>query len=242
MKIAIVDDERPSRSELRYLVQELEPDAEIAELDSGAAAVELAAEQAFDLFFLDINLGDMSGTALAVMLRHMLPQASIVFATAYSEYATKAFDLEAVDYIMKPFEKSRVKAALGKASAKIAAQAAADRPVEFVVDKLPIPYDKKMILLDIGDIVYIEKDDRFCNVHCKKEVYATSLSLGYFENRLNHKGFFRIHKSFIVNLNCIAEISPWFNNLYSAKLSALEGVSLPISRKQIKLLRSALNF
>ena len=105
MRIAIVDDERPARSELRHQIQELLKEAEIVEGDSGAAALQLAGDGKYELFFLDINLGDISGTVLVNAIHNMQPQAKIIFVTAYSEYAVEAFELGVEDYVMKPFKK-----------------------------------------------------------------------------------------------------------------------------------------
>ena len=104
MRIAIVDDERPARSELRHQIQELLKETEIVEGDSGAAALQLAGDGKYELFFLDINLGDISGTVLVNAIHNMQPQAKIIFVTAYSEYAVEAFELGVEDYVMKPFD------------------------------------------------------------------------------------------------------------------------------------------
>ena len=108
MRIAIVDDERPARSELRHQIQELLKEAEIVEGDSGAAALQLAGDGKYELFFLDINLGDISGTVLVNAIHNMQPQAKIIFVTAYSEYAVEAFELGVEDYVMKPFDQKRI--------------------------------------------------------------------------------------------------------------------------------------
>ena len=108
MRIAVIDDERPARSELHHQLTKLLPDAVIEEGESGERALEMAGEAAFDLFFLDINLGDINGTALVNALKNMQPDMKIIFVTAYSEYAVKAFELGVEDYIMKPFDKRRL--------------------------------------------------------------------------------------------------------------------------------------
>ena len=114
MRIAIVDDERPARSELRHQIQELLKEAEIVEGDSGAAALQLAGDGKYELFFLDINLGDISGTVLVNAIHNMQPQAKIIFVTAYSEYAVEAFELEVEDYVMKPFDQKRIQKVLDR--------------------------------------------------------------------------------------------------------------------------------
>ena len=114
MRIAIVDDERPARSELRHQIQELLKEAEIVEGDSGAAALQLAGDGKYELFFLDINLGDISGTVLVNAIHNMQPQAKIIFVTAYSEYAVEAFELGVEDYVMKPFDQKRIQKVLDR--------------------------------------------------------------------------------------------------------------------------------
>ena len=103
MRIAVIDDERPARGELIWQLRELLGDVDFAEGDSGAAALGLAGEGKYDLFFLDINLGDISGTDLVQAIRSMQPEAGIIFVTAYSEYAVTAFELGVDEYISKPF-------------------------------------------------------------------------------------------------------------------------------------------
>ena len=104
MKIAVIDDERPARKELIHQILAAMPDSQIEEADSGSSAIDLISQKEFDLLFIDINLNDMEGTALASAAKKLLPHAQIVFATAYSQYAVKAFELEVNNYILKPFD------------------------------------------------------------------------------------------------------------------------------------------
>jgi len=120
MKIAVIDDERPARKELIHQILSILPDSLIKEAGSGAAALELLEDQSFDLLFLDINLNDMEGTTLASAVKRMLPEAQIVFATAYSQYAVKAFELGVSNYILKPFDPERVRLVLEKCSRDLA--------------------------------------------------------------------------------------------------------------------------
>lgn len=114
MKIAVIDDERPARKELVHQIMEAMPDSQIEEADSGASAIELISRRTFDLLFVDISLGDMEGTTLAAAARRILPDAQIVFATAYSQYGVKAFELGVNNYILKPFDPDRVRRVLEK--------------------------------------------------------------------------------------------------------------------------------
>ena len=112
MRIAVIDDEKYSRIVLTHQIRQLLPQAEVAQAASGAQAMELLERQSFDVLFIDIRLGDMEGTTIAALARRLMPRAKIIFATAYSEFAVKAFELRADDYILKPFDPERIRQAL----------------------------------------------------------------------------------------------------------------------------------
>ena len=104
MKIAVIDDERSARNELIYQILHTMPESEISEADSGSSALALMSENDFDILFVDIGLNDMEGTTLAAAARKLLPAAQIVFATAYSQYGVRAFELGVNNYLLKPFD------------------------------------------------------------------------------------------------------------------------------------------
>ena len=112
MRIAVIDDEKYSRIVLTHQIRQLLPQAEVAQAASGAQAMELLERQSFDVLFIDIRLGDMEGTTIAALARRLMPRAKIIFATAYSEFAVKAFELRADDYILKPFDPECIRQAL----------------------------------------------------------------------------------------------------------------------------------
>lgn len=253
MKIAVIDDERPARGELIHQIMEVLPDSDIQEADSGASALELISSQPFDLLFIDINLNDMEGTTLAAAAQKILPDAQIVFATAYSQYAVKAFELGVDNYILKPFDPDRVQRVLEKcrrtaasaastapaasASAAVSASPAASSPTS---DRLAINTNRKILMLDIRQIVYLETEGRGCILHTTSGDYNDNQLLGEFEKRLNSHGFYRIHKSYLVNLNYISELFPWANNSLALKMQGFERDILPVSREKVKNLRQLL--
>ena len=196
MRIAVIDDERPARSELKHQLWELLKDAQIDEGESGAQALEMAGEVCYDLFFLDINLGDINGTVLVNALKNMQPAMKIVFVTAYSEYAVKAFELEVEDYIMKPFDKKRLEKMLKKCKITKKAEKGTDS-----VRRIAINTEGKTIFKEVGDIVYIETYNRGCMIHTVENDYFEGKTIGEFEKKLGDMGFFRSQKSFLVNLN-----------------------------------------
>ena len=235
MKIAVIDDERPARRELIHQIREVLPGSQIGEADSGASALELISSGDFDLLFIDINLNDMEGTTLAAAARRMMPRAQIVFATAYSQYAVKAFELGVNNYILKPFDPERVRRVLEKCRKDLERSSPAQP-----AGRLAISSDRKIVLLDISRIVYVETCGRSCLIHTTEGDHTENQLLGESEKRLSPQGFFRIHKSYLVNLNYISEMFPWANNSLAVKMQGFEKNILPVSREKVKNLRQLL--
>jgi len=235
MRIVVVDDERPARSELIHQLQEIVPDATITEADSGTVALEIISKEAFDLVFLDINLGDLNGTSLALAVKQILPKANIIFATAFAEYAVKAFEIGVSDYILKPFTKEQLRKIINRYQ-----QRAIDNQSEPLLNKLPITSNRRVIMVDIADIVYVETENRGCIVHTKEGDFKDNLPIGEYERRLSGQRFLRIHKSYIVNLDHIHEIIPWYNNCYALKMNGYEDKYIPIARNSTKELKKML--
>lgn len=242
VRIAVIDDERPARGELRLQISSLLPEAVIEEGDSGAMALTMAGEKDFDLFFLDINLGDIQGTVLANAIKKMQPEAGIVFVTAYSEYAVKAFELEVDDYIMKPFDKKRLKQALDKCLALHHPPQAIDlTPMTKTAQKrVAINSAGKTIFEDVKNIIYIETYNRGCKIYTRDTQYCDNRKIGEYEKILGNTKFFRIHKSYLINLEMVREVFPWGNNAFSLRMKGYDDNILPIGRDKTKLLRQML--
>ena len=258
MKIAVIDDERPSRKELIHQILSVMPDSLIEEADSGSNALELISSRPFDLLFVDINLNDMEGTTLAAAARRILPDAQIVFATAYSQYAVRAFELGVNNYILKPFDPDRVRrvlekcchdlnlskgAAAASGTAAVPGPAAVSGPAAAPVlspARMAINVNRTIVMLDIPQIVYIETSGRSCIIHTATRDYTENQLLGEYEKRLAPHGFFRIHKSYLVNLGYITEMFPWANNSLAVKMQGFEKEILPVGREKVKNLRQLL--
>ena len=149
------------------------------------------------------------------MIKSKVPEAQIIFATAYREYAVKAFELGAADYLLKPFDLDRVKKTMGRLEEK-RAEAAGAR--EMAINKIMVNAGASFQVLDVSDIIYIETEKRSCRIHTAKKSYLQNESLNYYETRLKNCRFFRIHKSYLVNLDYVLEMVPAFNNGYSLKM------------------------
>ncbi|MDR7857513.1 LytTR family DNA-binding domain-containing protein [Tissierella sp.] len=237
MKIAIIDDEKPARSELKYLISKVLPHADIVEASNGESALNMISQQSFDLLCIDINLGDISGITLASTARKLLPKAEIVFATAYNNHAEDAFAVEALDYLLKPFSEEKVKLMVDKYNKKHELEINAKAKK---LTRIPINIDRKIILVDVSSIIYIESQNKNCIIHTMNDKYVDNTPLKVFEDKLKSNGFFRIQKSYLVNTKYIMEIYPWFNNSYCVRMKYFEDEVLSVSRNKIKDLKELL--
>lgn len=234
MRIGIVDDERPARSELTYLLQIAAPEAELVEADSPEMILQVLKEGHLDACFVDINLNGMNGTTLASLMRQIQPDLKIIFATAYPDYAVRAFELGAIDYILKPFELNRVEESVRRLTQEAAAKEESHLP------KIMVQGRDSIRLIDVKEIVYIETSNRSCLIHTAKETFEENQTLNYYEKRLAGENFFRIHKSYLVNLAYLKELVPYYNNGYGLKLKYFERAILPVGRQQIRVLKQRL--
>ncbi len=246
MRIAVVDDERPARSELNYLIRQCIPDAEILEAADVESFMKLLDGYEFDACFVDIDLGGANGTTLASMIRNRQPRAQIVFATAYREYAVRAFELGATDYLLKPFDLERVRKTASRLRERMENQPeeAVEEPAAPITMEPAMP-DKLMVgtgtgfrVLDISEIIYIETENRGCRVHTAEGSYLQNETLNYYESRFRGQRFFRIHKSFLVNLEYVSEMLPAYNGGYALRMRGAEDAVLPIGRTQLREFRS----
>lgn len=239
MNIAIIDDEKPARSELSYLIQEVCTDVVLTEYTNGEDALKGCVKVRFDLVCIDLNLGDISGLTIASSIRAIQPETEIVFATAYNNYAEHAFDVDALYYLLKPFSKDKVAHMIEKYNKK--KEVLSSPQTKPTVTKLPICIDKNYVMIHIEKIVYIEAQNKSCIIHSKQGRYVDNNSLSYYEQKLNGAGFLRIQKSYLINLNYVTEVSPWFNNTYCVKMEGFKNTPLPVSRNKIKALKNILS-
>lgn len=239
MRIAVIDDEKYSRVALIHQIRQFLPYAEVVEAGSGAQAIELLEKQSFDMLFLDVHLGDMEGTTIAALARRLMPSARIIFATAYSEYAVRAFELRADDYLLKPFDPDRIREALERSTAASAAPA----PPPPLLHRIAVSSNRSTTLLDIDKITHIETDGvgRGCVIHTiSGKTYNDSTSLGEYEDRLAGQAFYRIHKTCLVQLRYVESIFPWTGSGFALRVHGTDSV-LPIGRERVRELRRRLN-
>ena len=244
LRVYIVDDEPLARDELKYLLLRCKVAEIVGEsdcVDNALADIHILKP---DLVFLDIELADENGLNIAKKLGEYNPAPALIFATAYDEYALQAFDLNAVDYILKPFEEERILKALEKVKRtrgiNNVQQRPGTQPVREVKGKIPVLVDDRIILLNCRDILYLESRDGKCIIKTKELEYKISDALVMIEKKINDGAFLRVHRSFIVNVDKIAEIEPWFNSTYNLTMEG--GSKVPVSRTYVKELRMLVGF
>lgn len=237
MKAIIVEDEFLAQQELSWLIRQHSQITIDATFDDGLDALKYLQTHQPDVIFLDINIPSLDGMLLAQNISKFANKPLIVFITAYKEHAVDAFELEAFDYILKPYQEMRMVTLLRKlenhARQDQGPGAASPRPASHSINLVK---DERIIVTDINDIYYAEAHEKLTFVYTRREEYVMSMNMTEFCNRLPEEYFFRCHRSWCVNLSKIREIEPWFNNTYILKLRDLD-FQVPVSRSKVKAFR-----
>lgn len=243
LKVLVVDDEMLARDELKYLLQRTKEVDVIEEADCVEDALEKLMENKPDLVFLDIQLSNDNGFEIANILKKMKSPPAIVFATAYDQYALQAFEVDALDYILKPFDEERIAQTLKKYKKRKENETEKHQNMKSIdvapeMHRLALPIEESIVLVNIKDIVYVGLVDGRVTVKTLRETYVTYDTLVILEKKLPQTSFMRVHRSFIANINHISEIQPWFNSTYN--LIMKDGSKVPVSRTYAKELKKLL--
>ncbi len=239
LRALIVDDEAPARSELRYMLEQLGNVEVVGEATNATEAIELIKALAYDVVFLDIQMQGLSGLQVAEIVKELPSSPHLVFVTAYGEHAVKAFELDAIDYLVKPFEESRLKKTIDKVRMKREApKEKRDDAAKGSVDLLPVQDKGKTILISMSDILYIHAQNERIFVHAQGGVYHTGLNLKELEDRLLPHDFMRTHRSYLVNIRKAKELIPMFHGSFIIRLTG--GIEVPVSRRKARELKSLL--
>jgi two-component system LytT family response regulator/two-component system response regulator LytT len=274
----IIDDEQLARDELKYLLDSVGGVKVVAQGTNGIEAVDLIEEHRPDLVFLDVQMPGLDGFAVIQRLMERAsaradqeaePLPQIVFATAYDQYAVRAFDVNAVDYLLKPFDRTRVEQAVGRARSRIAGghsnAGGANQPAESQVEtqldallrllnrpngksrtpqpaKLIVQAQSRLLLVDQADICYAAIDEGVIRVVTQTfEGQSKCRTLEELLELLDPAVFWRAHRGFVVNINHIREVVPWFKSSYQLRMNDKRQTEIPVSRAQTKRLRELFN-
>ncbi len=205
----IIDDEALARERVRTLLGQAGGVEIVGECSGGREAVEAILARRPDLLFLDVQMPDLNGfEVLEAVATEWLP--AVIFVTAYDEYAIKAFDVHAIDYLLKPIEPERFRKALTRATKRGLRSLLDERPI----DRLVIRTRSKVSFLKPSEIDWIEADGKHARLHTGHDTHVVRHTLTRLEQRLASHGFVRVHRSAIVNVDRIKELEPWFHGEY----------------------------
>ncbi len=251
MHILIADDETPARGEIRYILETLAPEATFYEATNGEEALSLIEAEPIDVVFLDINMPGLDGLTAAATIMDGPEPPLIVFATAYDEHALRAFELAALDYIVKPFDErrleqtmERIRQALTERGTLLQKQTALR---DYLQQAVPIGGLTKLwgelenenrMLIDYRDILWLEAEAKKVYMQTAAgDKLLVRYTLKELEPRLSQHNFARVHKAYLVNLNTIAEVVPWFSGTYLIRIADKGQTEIPMSRRYASQLK-----
>lgn len=243
LRVLIVDDEYPSRQELRCIFEEITNIEVVGECRSGKEAYLKVLESEVDAVFLDIQMVTMNdGLSAAEKIRKTSHPPKIIFTTGFSEFAIQAFELEAVDYVLKPYSRERLELTIERLTRKETHKkllSQAERPPDQV--RIAVWHNDRLIVLQSSEIFFARAEQKRKTFLCTATGdYVASMSLKEVEKRLLTCGFLRTHKSFLVNMSKIREITPWFNDTYNLLLDGCPVKDIPVAKHFLKNFKSAM--
>lgn len=239
IRAMIAEDEAMARKELMYLLQDEEDILLSPHAESGEELIEQYRLHKPDVIFLDVEMPGMSGVEAAKAITEMKEESPLfIFTTAYDEYAMDAFDIEAIDYLLKPYEEANFKRAISRLRKAISSKESKHAVIEQqpATDKLLIDDGERMVVLSPDSIYYAVPHKKQLEIHTEDKVIRSKMTLQELEDKLKNHSFFRTHRSYLVNLNHILEITPWFNGTSNVTLKDKEQTKIPVSRAASKIL------
>lgn len=248
----VVDDETPAREELIYILEKFKEISIIGEASHGIKALELNKKLKPDLIFLDIQMPKLNGIDVARKILVGTHRPYIVFVTAFEKYAIEAFEVNAMDYILKPISEERLEKSMERviANMKKGKKEYIDKfnnimqnikyKNEETITRICVNNMGKLIPIDLNEIIYATVEDRNTVIISTKGKFEINFTLSELCEKLDKSIFFRSHKSFLINLNYIQVIEPWFNSTFNVMLKGTD-IKIPVSRSQSKEFRELMN-
>lgn len=234
ISVLIVDDEHYSRDELKHLLSTYSSIQIIGEADSGEAAIIKALQLMPDVVFLDVEMPKMNGMEVAKSLMEFKRKPLIVFATAYPQFAVEAFRYEATDYLLKPYDEEQLQQTIERIGKLLSPPSESE--ITKPLGKLAVEGEGEILYIDPIDIIYIYREEKLTRIITTTKEYEVRTPLKELESRLSPFSFFRIHKSFLVNLTFVSRLIPWFNGAYELEMVG-RTEKLSVSRNYVKALR-----
>jgi DNA-binding LytR/AlgR family response regulator len=250
IRALVVDDEKLARDRLAGFLTGLPEVQLVGQAGDGGEALEIIEQERPDLVFLDVQMPGMDGFEVLKALRQ--PRPHVVFATAYDDHAIRAFEVGAVDYLLKPFGRARVQDTVERVRARLAT----DRPgpdlermlrrledqQKVHVSQVPVHAGKRILILPVAEVLWFAVEYRLVYAHTRERAFMTNYTLRELEERLDPGVFFRAHKSSLVNLEHVKEIVPVFGGRYKLVMRDQAGSEVALSRAQARALRGRLRW
>ena len=233
----IVEDEFPAREELKYFLTKHKEISLEKEFENPIDSLKYLQENKVDVVFLDINMPELDGMSLGKILTKLNPNIKIIFITAYRDYAAEAFEIKAFDYLLKPYSEKRIIEVLNNLT--MIKDNSPTKEVE-KINKVTVFLDEKMVVLSLDEIYYIEVSEKESLVYTQNEIYTSKLKISKWEEILPKNKFYRTHRAYIVNLDKIKEVEPWFNGTFVLKIQEIK-FKVPVSRNNIKEFKELLS-
>ncbi|MFC7063504.1 LytR/AlgR family response regulator transcription factor [Halobacillus seohaensis] len=238
LRTIIIDDEPFSREELLYLLKNHKEITIVGEASSAEKGLEVILREEPNVVFLDIEMTGMNGVELVETLQKLKRPPSVVFATAYPDYAVKAFRLEeAVDYLLKPFDELQVSQAVNRLLQKHTKST--QQPITGGTGKLAVQLEDRISYLDPKKVLYIYKEGRDTFIVAESGTFSSKTALKELETKLKGFSFFRVHKGYLVNMDKVEELVSWSTSVFQLKLKNNKD-HIPVSRNYVKELRETL--
>jgi len=247
MKAFIIDDESPARRELKYLLGRIDGVEVVGEASTGVAGLKEIRQLKPDVVFLDIQMSGLDGLEVSRILSESPHKPLLVFATAFQEYAVEAFEVEAFDYILKPFSPERVNKSVAKAkdflkhsplkAADLLKTQEVERKPSEIAKRIPLFKGEKIIPTAPEKILFLGCQGGELFVYTHEGKFKAKSVMHEMEQKLSPFGFIRTHRSFLVNINHVLEVIPWFNGSYKLAMDDKEKTEVLVSRYNVKDLK-----
>jgi DNA-binding LytR/AlgR family response regulator len=243
----VADDEEFMAEMLRRLLEQY-TNIKVAGLAyDGDEALKLVEQYQPDVVFLDIQMPGKTGIEVAAVLNKNPYSPTVVFVTAYDEFAMKAFEVSALDYILKPFDEADIKRVMDKVRKVYLKYSTVEEKrlstAAIYPQKFCIAVDEEMLIIDVCNIRFVYAEDRAVFIQTiDGNKYPAKHTLQEFEHKLDSMQFFRCHRNYIVNMNEVKQITPWFNRGYLLKLKGSKKAEIPVSRAKVKDLERYMDF
>lgn len=240
MEIVIVDNEQNALDYLVNILKERESITIQKTFTNSVEALVYLLKNSAQAVFLDIEMPNINGMYLAEQILSVFPETKICFVTAYNDFAVKAFEINAIDYILKPYSENRIMDCIRKmniSSCNTSQIPSLSDNYKYQLDIICGFDEEDVVLLGFQDIYYIEVINRNILIHTKDKIYKGNKTLNFYEDKLKNRSFFRTHKCYIVNLDKISRFKPRINYTYDMFFKDIKDI-VPISRNRVKELKS----